>query len=297
MNTLPTWRSLLYVPVNVQRFIDRAVRTDADAVQLDLEDSIAPSEKDNARGVVKSAAAYISASGKDVIVRINRPLGLAVRDIDASICPEVTALSLPKVESADHVRLISETIAEAESRAGLIVGSIRLIVGIETPRAWLHMEEIASADPRIVAMLLGSEDFASAIGMSPSPENLLGPKQSLVIAAASAGILALGLVGSFANYKDTAAFRAMVERSRAVGFRGSSCIHPSQIAILNEGFSPSKKEVDAARRVVDMFDQARSEGHGALGVDGAMVDLPVMQRARALLALDARVQAQRGSMI
>jgi citrate lyase subunit beta/citryl-CoA lyase len=186
------WRSLLYVPVNVTRFVDRALRSGADAVQLDLEDSIALSEKDAARAQVAGAAERISASDVDVIVRINRPLAMAVRDIEAAVCPAVCALSLPKVESADHVRLLSEAVAEAELRTGMTPGATRFILGIETPAAWMKMQDIALADPRNAAMLLGSEDFATAVGMSTAPENLLGPKQALVIAAAAAGLLPLG---------------------------------------------------------------------------------------------------------
>ena len=286
---MPLWRSLLYVPANVERFVNRAISSGADAIQLDLEDGVAPAEKDSARQVVASAAQRSAASGGDVIVRINRPLGMAVRDIEASVCPSVTALSLPKVESADHVRLLSETVAEAELRAGMPLGATRLIVGIESPRAWHDMMGIASADPRVVAMLLGSEDFASAVGMTTAPENLLGPKQAMVIAAAAAGVLPLGLVGSFANYRDTEAFRAMVLRSRAIGFRGSSCIHPDQVPLLNEGFSPTGDELAKAREVVAAFDEAVRSGSGAVGLDGAMLALPVVERARAVLALQERI--------
>lgn len=291
-SSMPLWRSLLYVPANVERFVNRAMSSGADAIQLDLEDGVAPSEKDSARLLVQGLAARIAASGSDVIVRINRPLGLAVRDIEAGVCPSVKALSLPKVESAEHVRLLSETVAEAELRTGMPLGATRLIVGIESPRAWHDMMGIASADPRVVAMLLGSEDFASAVGMTTAPENLLGPKQAMVIAAAAAGVLPLGLVGSFANYRDTEAFRAMVLRSRAIGFRGSSCIHPDQVPLLNEGFSPSEGEVTKARAVVLAFDEAVQSGTGAVGLDGAMLDLPVVERARAVLALQARIEAR-----
>lgn len=291
-SSMPLWRSLLYVPANVERFVNRAMSSGADAIQLDLEDGVAPSEKDSARLLVQGLAARIAASGSDVIVRINRPLGLAVRDIEAGVCPSVKALSLPKVESAEHVRLLSETVAEAELRVGMPLGATRLIVGIESPRAWHDMMGIASADPRVVAMLLGSEDFASAVGMTTAPENLLGPKQAMVIAAAAAGVLPLGLVGSFANYRDTEAFRDMVLRSRAIGFRGSSCIHPDQVPLLNEGFSPTEGEVAKARAVVAAFDEAVQSGTGAVGLDGAMLDLPVVERARAVLALQARIEAR-----
>lgn len=278
------WRSLLYVPANVEKFIERAPRSGADAIQLDLEDSIAPSEKASARGGLAAAAERIAAAGMDVVVRINRPLSLAVRDIEAAVGPSVKALSLPKVESADHVRLLSETVAEAELRAGVHPGTTRFILGIESPSAFLRMAEIASADPRNTAMLLGSEDFATAVGMSTAAENLLGPKQALVIAAAAADLLPLGIVGSFANFRDTAAFQAMVQRSRAIGYRGSSCIHPDQIPILNREFAPSESEISAARAVMERFEQALSGQAGAIALDGAMIDLPVVERARATLA-------------
>ena len=294
-SSMPLWRSLLYVPANVERFVNRAMSSGADAIQLDLEDGVAPSEKDSARLLVQETAKRIAASGPDVIVRINRPLGLAVRDIEASVCPSVTALSLPKVESADHVHLLVETVAEAELRAGMPLGATRLIVGIESPRAWHDMLGIASADRRVVAMLLGSEDFASAVGMTTAPENLLGPKQAMVIAAAAAGVLPLGLVGSFANYRDTEAFRAMVLRSRAIGFRGSSCIHPDQVPLLNEGFSPSEDELAKARAIVAAFDDAVQSGTGAVGLDGVMLDLPVVERARATVALQRRIDERRAS--
>lgn len=280
----PLWRSLLYVPANVERFVEKAQRSDADAIQLDLEDSVAPSEKAAARGCVSRAAEQIAGAGIDVVVRINRPLSLAVRDIESSVGPSVMALSLPKVESADQVRLLSETVAEAELRAGVAPGTTRFILGIETPAAFMRMLEIASADSRNTAMLLGSEDFATEVGMTTSVENLLGPKQALVIAAAATGQIPLGIVGSFANFRDTNAYRAMVRRSREMGYRGSSCIHPDQVPILNREFSPSDAEVDAARTVLNRFDQALSDRAGAIELDGAMLDMPIVERARATLA-------------
>lgn len=288
----PLWRSLLYVPANVERFIEKAPRSGADAIQLDLEDSIAPSEKDSARAGVAEAAERVGNAGADVVVRINRPLAMAVRDIEAAVCPMVSALSLPKVESADHVRLLSEVLAEAELRAGMVVGTTRFILGIETPAAWLRMHEIAAADRRNVGMLLGSEDFATAVGMSTAPENMFGPKQALVIAAASAGLLPLGIVGSFANFRDKDAFRATVRRSRAIGYRGSSCIHPDQVPILNEEFSPSAEEVETAMAVVKRFEEAADASKGAISLDGAMIDMPVVQRAQAILADHRRAQAR-----
>ncbi len=292
--TTPIWRSLLYVPANRERFIEKAATCGADAVQLDLEDSIAPGDKDAARAMIPVAVKRLANAPSDIIVRINRPLSLAVRDIEASVLPGVSALSLPKVESADHVRLIAETVAEAEQRNGVAAGSTRLILGIESAAAWLRMAEIAAAHPRVVAMLLGSEDFSLDVGMVTDPAALLGPKQAMVIAAASAGIIPLGLVGSFANFRDTEAFAAMVARSRELGFRGSSCIHPDQVPLLNAGFSPSAEELARAQKIVAAFEIAQS---GTVNFEGTMLDLPVVERARATVALNARMETRSAARI
>jgi citrate lyase subunit beta/citryl-CoA lyase len=286
---------MLYVPVNVDRFVVGAANVGADAIQLDLEDGVAGSEKDRARTLVQKAASKASRNGADIVVRINRPLSLAIRDIEASVCPLVRALSLPKVEGPGHVRLLSEAVAEAELRAGMVVGSTAFIVGIESPEAWLDMAKIARADDRIAAMLLGGEDFATAIGMTTDPENFLGPKQALVIAAAAAGVMPLGVVGSFANFRDLDAFRTMVRRSRQLGFRGSGCIHPTQVPILNEEFAPSSDELARAREIIERFEASQSEGVGAVSLHGAMVDLPVVDRARALLSSHARIALREGT--
>jgi len=151
------------------------------------------------------------------------------------------------------------------------------------------MPEIAKADRRIVALTLGGEDFALAMGMLPTAEALMMPKQQLAIAARSAGILPLGFIGTVADYKDLDAFRATVRRSRRLGFRGASVIHPSQIAILNEEFAPSAEEVASARRIVAAYREAVAAGRGSIAVDGKMIDVPVVERANETLAIDAAI--------
>ena len=156
---------------------------------------------------------------------------------------------------------------------------------IETPDAWFQMRDIAKADRRIVALTLGGEDFALTMGMLPTAEALLMPKQQLAIAARAAGILPLGFIGTVADYKDLAAFRETVRRSRRLGFRGASVIHPAQIPILNEEFSPSVDDVASARRIVAAYDEAVAAGRGSISVDGKMIDVPVVLRAQETLAI------------
>ncbi len=289
---LPVWRSLLYVPVNVPRFVDKAHARGADGVILDLEDSIPPAEKDAARALVRDAAARISAHGTDVLVRINRPLGLAARDIEASVCPEVSALFLPKVRGPEHVALLAEAVGEAEAARGMRAGHTRLIPMVETADAFFAMHAIAKASPRLVSVVLGGEDFALDMGFAPDPAVFRYPKQQASIAARSAGLMPMGLMGTVADYDDEDAFLAMVRESARFGFEGASCIHPKNVAALNAGFSPDPEQVARARRIVELDAQHAAAGRGSWTLDGKMIDIPVVERARRLVARAERIAAR-----
>ena len=244
---LPVWRSVLYVPANVPRFIDGAHKRGADAIILDLEDSRAD----------RRAAGGAARSGGDRRERFARRRRRARAHQPAVAADDArprsrdrrrasTALAVTKVDSADHIRLIAEVVSELEAERGMAVGHTQFIAMIETADAWFRMPEIAKASERIVALTLGGEDFALSVGMLPTAEALFMPKQQLAIAARAAGILPLGFIGTVADYKDLDAFRETVRRSRRLGFRGASVIHPAQIPILNEEFSPAADEVASA---------------------------------------------------
>jgi citrate lyase subunit beta / citryl-CoA lyase len=290
--TLPVWRSLLYVPSNVPRFVDGAHRRGADAVILDLEDSVPESERPAARRTLREAARNVAQGGADVVVRINRPWRQTIADLEAAIWPEVQALAVTKVDSADHVRLIAEVVDELEAERGITPGAIQFLVMVETAAAFFRMPEIAAASPRNAAMTLGGEDFALSVGMEPEPEGLFMPKQQLAIAARAAGLMPLGFIGTVADYKDLDAFRLTVRRSRRLGFLGASVIHPSQVAILNEEFAPGADEVASARKIVAAYAEATAAGRGSIAVDGKMVDVPVVFRAEQLLARHAAIEAR-----
>jgi citrate lyase subunit beta/citryl-CoA lyase len=288
----PVWRSLLYVPVNVEKFVDKAHMRGADAIQLDLEDSIAPSEKERARGLVASAARKVARGGADVGVRINRPLGLAIRDLEAAIIPEVSFIAVTKVDGAAHLRLLCEFVGELEAARGMVPGRVKFIAMVETAAAYFRMDEIARASSRVVALNLGTEDFALDCGMAPEGEAVFGPKQEIVFAARAAGIMPLGFVGTVAAYKDLDAFRAIVRRSKALGFEGASGIHPDQIRILNQEYGPSEAEVAQARRIIAADRDAQARGVGAFELDGRMIDRPIVLRAAKLLAREAAIAAR-----
>jgi len=287
---LPVWRSLLYVPANVERFIESAHRREADAIIVDLEDSVPESERPRARRDLQATAAKVARGGADVVVRINRPWRQTILDLEAAISPRVQALAVTKVDSADHVRLVAEVVGELEAERGMPVGTTQFIVMIETAAAFFCMPEIAGADRRIVAMTLGGEDFALSVGMLPEAEGLFLPKQQLAIAARAAGVMPLGFIGTVADYKDLDAFRRTVQRSRRLGFLGASVVHPSQVPNLNAEFGPSAEEVASARRIVAAYAEATAAGRGSIEVDGKMVDVPVVERAHRTLRRQAAIE-------
>jgi len=285
---------MLYVPANNQKFIDKAHTRGADAIILDLEDSVPLAERPGAREMLAESAAKVSQSGADVVVRINRPETEADQDIPAAVIPGVTALMLPKVDGAAHVQAIAATVFALEKKQGMAAGATKFVVMVESPAALLRAEEITSAHPRIVASYLGGEDFAAAAGCVPDPDTLFLPKVMTLYASRAAGIMPLGMIGTVADYQDLDAVREIIKRSRKFGFEGASCIHPSVVPLLNEEMAPSAEEADNAERVVEAYEKAEREGLGAITIDGMMIDVPVADRARALLKRHAAIKAKEG---
>jgi citrate lyase subunit beta / citryl-CoA lyase len=289
---LPVWRSLMYVPVNVEKYVEKAHTRGADCIQLDLEDSIPASEKTAARKLVAAAAKRVRRGGGDVVVRINSPSELAEADLEFSIGEDVDGIAVTKAQSADHIRRIDELVSKLESRRGMRVGHTRLIAMVETPAAFFQMPAIAQASPRLAAMNIGGEDFALETGMEPTEETLLMPKQQMVFAARAAGIMPLGFIASVAGFGDWDAFGRMVRRSRQFGFMGAGCIHPGQVPIVNREYSPSAEEVAYAQRIVDENVKHEAAGRASWSLDGKMIDVPVVVRAQCLLARHAAIQAR-----
>ncbi|MEI8033921.1 MAG: CoA ester lyase [Betaproteobacteria bacterium] len=290
--TMPVWRSLMYCPVNVEKYVDKAHTRGADVIQLDLEDSVPPTEKAAARKLVEKAAARVGRAGADVVVRFNQPLAMAVRDLEYSICPDVDALACTKVAGPAHVQLLDELVSELEQKRGMTVGHTRFIVMIETSNAFFQIRDIVQASRRIVACNIGGEDFALDNNMQPTGEALVYPKQQMIFAANSVGIIPLGFIDSIAGFGDWEAFRKMVRRSRDFGFMGAGCIHPGQVTIVNEEYTPSQTEVVYARKVIQMDQEAAAQGRGSWSLDGKMIDIPIIVRAQKLIARFDAIKAR-----
>ena len=271
---LPAWRSLLYVPVLEGRFVAKAAGRGADAVILDCEDSIVPARKQEARAALAAAVPQARPPGGHALVRINRPLDMAVADIAAAVAAGADGLVLTKVMGADHVRLLAE----------LATPGMRLVALVEDAAALPHLHAIAAAHPALAALGVGGEDLATDLGAEATGDALDLPKRMGLLAARAAGILPLGFLGTVAGLSDPEGYRAMLRRSRALGFACATCVHPSQVAIINEEYGPRPEELERARRMVAAFDAALAAGKGAAMFDGQMIDRPIVERARILLA-------------
>ncbi|MDM0116036.1 CoA ester lyase [Variovorax sp. J22R133] len=276
-------RSFLFVPAANERLLKSAISKPADVVILDLEDGTHSSQKEAARAALAASIALLSDAGKGAAVRINSGMNAAVTDLRAAVRPGLDVVLLPKVEHARDVQLLSEVIAELEAAAGVEAGHVRFLIQIESAVALPRLYEIASADPRVMGMMLGSEDFSLDCGGLPTPEALMAPSLMLLYAARAARIQPIGFVGSIAELGEPEEFRRKLDQARSLGFRGAVVVHPKFVDAINECYTASPDQITRARRIVSEFEAADAQGLGAIRVDGTMIDKPVYMRALALL--------------
>jgi citrate lyase subunit beta/citryl-CoA lyase len=279
-------RSSLILPVNVPRFVEKAYSRGADAIVLDLEDSVPPQEKASARTLVRDALAVAGRGGAEVLVRVNNDPALLADDIDAAVHPGLDGLSIPKAESAAQIHAIVAQVERLERARGLPPGHVCLSLALETPRGFLAVEEIARSSDRIATMSIGVEDYALELGVEPSAEGLefLYPVAHLVTVCKVVGVQPTGLVGSIAGFRDLAVFEQAAQRARQLGCEGAGCIHPDQVTVLNRVFTPEPAKIEYARRVVEAFEEGVRQGTASVNLDGKMVDVPVYKRAQVVMA-------------
>jgi citrate lyase subunit beta / citryl-CoA lyase len=278
------WRSMLFVPATSDRFIESATKQPADALQIDLEDSVAPDHKDLAAQRLPAIADRFAQAGYEVIVRVNRPWRRMLRDLEAAVRQSVCAVSLPKVPDASHVKAVAEILADCEKERKLAVGHTRIIAMVEDAEGLHNMPAIAAAHPRLYGMIVGSEDLSASLRCVPDEDSLYVHNVMGIAACRRAGIEPIGFVGSIADFADEAAFRARIKRARRLGFSGAFCIHPKQVLIANQEFQPTDEEVTYARGLVAEFERQVAAGHAAHTYQGRMVDLPIVEQARQIIA-------------
>ena len=287
-------RSPLFVPGNRPDMLEKALGLAPDAYVPDMEDAVPPEEKENARNVTASFLSRLGQAGPLVVPRVNSlDTGLMEEDLAAVVGPHIFGVSVGKVHSPEDIESISSTLDRLERKAGLEVGRIRLIPWIETAKAIVNAYQVCAASPRIVAVAFGAEDFTNDIGIQRTQDGseVAYPRSVVCVAARAAEVLALDT--PFFSFRDPEGLRQDAGIARKHGFRGKFAIHPAQIDVINEVFSPSPTEIEHARRVVAAFEEAERAGRGTTSLDGKVVDMPVFSRARSLLELAETVQKDR----
>ena len=279
-------RSLIFVPGNRENMLDRARSFGADIIMVDLEDSVPPGEKAAAREMAREWVPTLRNEGKRVMVRVNSlGTGLTRSELEKVVCPDLHGVSLGKVESVRDIRTLDALLSPLESAAGIEVGSLRVIPWIETAKAMWDARAIAESSHRVVAIAFGAEDFTNDMGIerTDAGEEVAVPRAMVPVAARAGEVGALD--SPFVRFRDPEALRDDAGRARRMGYTGKFAIHPAQLEIINETFSPSAEEIEYARRVMEAWDAAEAAGRGSLALDGRMVDVPVVKRAQNLLAL------------
>ena len=282
-------RSLLFVPGDSERKFAKARDCGADALILDLEDSVAPPEKAKARAHVAGLIENEPRRDWSLFVRVNAlDTGLALDDLVAVVRPGLDAVLIPKVNGAADLERLAHYLEALEVKAGMPPGAIKLaILATETPKAMFALGSFAPAHPRLIALTWGAEDLAAALGAADNTEadgSWTAPyelaRAACLFAASAAEVMALDTV--YTDFRDAEGFERHCRRSRRDGFVGRLAIHPDQVAAINRAYAPSEVEIAHARKIVAAFDA--NPGAGALGVDGKMVDVPHLKAARKILA-------------
>lgn len=287
-------RSRLIMPANERKYVEKAHLRNADAVVLDLEDSVPVSEKVATRAVLKESLPLVARGGSDVLVRVNHTDALLRGDVEASVWPGLDGIFFPKVETGDQVRDLDRLIADLERKRGIPPGQVKISVIAETLKGYLRVEEITGASDRIDSLSLGTEDFATNTGMELSDDTYQGwliPRMQIVFVARAYGKLPLNLVGSMAGFSDTAGFEKLAVLSYKHGFLGSSCIHPGNVEILNRCFSPTPEAIAYSRKLIDAFERSLAAGRASAALEGKMIDYPHYEKAKQVLERSARIEA------
>lgn len=284
-------RSKLFVPVNRDKFVQKAWSRGADCIVLDLEDAISPQDKDSARKLVKDVIPVVTKGGADVAVRINR--GMEEEDLDAIIYPELTAVLIPKCESGEEMERIDEMVSQLEKERGIPEGKIQFDMIIETAIGIINAEEIAKASPRNVQTNIGQVDLSVDMGFTRKPElnfeHYVYAENKVRHAAVAAGIQPSGLgAQKGVDFTDTTLSpEDMVNGCKHafyMGYRGSLVIHPAWVKAANEGFKPDDADLDLARRVKVALDEGYARGEGSVKVDGRMYDVANMKDINRVIA-------------
>ncbi len=294
MNAPLLLRSLLFAPANEPRKTNKLSASGADAVVLDLEDAVARDQKIAARPIARAALAGIS--GPLRCIRVNAfDTGLTAGDVAETVCAELDVIVLPKAEAAVDLRRLDIMLDEAEAKAGLPRGHVRVLPLVETCIGIAAGGEIARASTRILAIAFGSGDLGRDLALPTIRGDLtaaLAYGRGKIVYDARAAGLGAPLDGPYLNVRDQVGLEKDCRIAAALGHGGKVCIHPDQVAVANRVFGPDPDEVQFAHKVIAEFAAAEARGSAAIAVDGVFIDYPIVIKAQAIIALAAVIAAR-----
>lgn len=287
MNSIPALRrSLLYVPGDQEAMLAKAPGRGADGLILNLEDAVAPANKERARQSVADALRTLDFDGVETIVRINPPhADTGYRDLLAIVPHGPDAILLPKVGAVEEVRFVARTLERLESLHGLPEGRTKVMCMIESAVGVLHAPEIAGCHPRVSALMLGATDLGMEVGCAPIPGEgvLLHAASRIILAARAAGIDAIDT--PHMKLDDAEGLAREAQLARTLGFNGKSAIHPAQVAAINAAFSPTREQVAWARQVLELVPDGDEGRLGAALLDGQLIEAPHLAQAKRILTI------------
>ena len=293
-------RTLLFVPGNQPRMLKKSSGFDSQWLIPDLEDSVPQAEKTAARDIVAEHIPLLATARKFIVPRVNSlSSGLAENDIAAVASKEIIGISIGKINTVDDVNNVAKMLTAAEKKAGLPIGHITILPFIETAQGVINAYEICQASDRIRWVAFGAEDFSADMSISRTVDNLepgpaissepglTYPRSAVAIAARAAGVLALDT--PYTRFRDPEGLKQEASLAKAIGYKGKLAIHPAQVEVIESIFKPSSSEIERARRVLDIASEAETAGRGSASLEGEMIDMPVILRARNVLR-DAGLQ-------
>lgn len=277
-------RALLYMPGDNRHKIEKATTLGVDCICMDLEDGVAASRKQEARAVIAQAMRELDFGNSERCIRINSiGSGWEEDDLSAALATGPDTIVVPKVETPEQVNWVSQRIGMYEQQSGLPLGTIRMLIGVETAAGILNLKEIAGADSRLEAIIFGAEDFAASVGATRTPEatEVLYARSAVLVACAAHSLQAIDMV--YIDFHDIEGLRREAEAGARLGFLGKQTIHPNQIAPVQEAFTPDETAIAHALRIVETFETSLAQGRGAYALDGKMIDMPLFKAAQNVL--------------
>ncbi len=276
-------RALLYMPGDDWRKIEKAASLNVDVICMDLEDGVASDQKEAARAMVVKALSELDFGQKERLVRINQiGSGFDEDDLGRVLEAAPDGIVLPKASSRDDVERVFEAIRKSGKKQIPILAQIENAIGL------VNIKEIAAAGGPLDGLIFGAEDYSADVGAkrTPEAEEVLFARSTVVAHAAANGLQAIDML--WTDFKDADGLERLAQQGANLGFDGMQIIHPDQIEVVQQAYSPSAEEISKAERIIEAFGQAQAEGMGVFALDGKMVDMPIVKAAQRVVQISKR---------